>query len=215
MALLPSEIQRIRFELGFPNLDTAADVYVPGGIYAYFTAVLQPYLLGGAVTTSSTPVVAADVPTPQTITLASATGFTAGDVVVIDVDARQERATIQNLSGSALTAQLSLAHSGSYPIVVEGGESLIRDVLREIRLLTSGMNGTASAMSAFRSRVGLKKVDDVEFFGGGATLASQGVDPLTQLNQLREFWRDELATALGIPRLNGPFSNGGSEVSMY
>jgi hypothetical protein len=214
MALTDSELQRIRYELGYPNLDTAAEPYI--GIAAFFSQVLQPYLLDGAATTSTSTVVEAGTPTPTSIVLASAAGITVGDVLVIDADARQERATLQSLSGTTATMQLSLAHGpGTYSVVVEGAEQIIRDILRELRLLSSGMNGTASALSSFRSRVGLKKVDDVEFFGGGQTLASQGIDPLTQLNQLREFWRDELASAIGIQRLNGRNNSGGSSVSVY
>jgi hypothetical protein len=213
MALLDSEVQRIRYELGYPNLNTAAEPYI--GIAAFFTAVLQPFLLGGATTTSATPVTAASSPTPQTLTLASATGFSAGSIVIVDVDARQERATIQSLSGPSATVQLSLAHSGTYPVTVESGESTIRDILRQLRLISDGMNGTPGQMTSILSRLGLKKVDDVEFFGGGNTLASQGVDPLSQLLQVREFWRDELASAVGIQRLNGRSGSGGSSVSVY
>jgi bifunctional DNA-binding transcriptional regulator/antitoxin component of YhaV-PrlF toxin-antitoxin module len=213
MALTDTEIQRIRYEHGYPNLETAAEPYI--GIASVFEQVIQPYLLGGVSTTSSTPVTAATSPTPQTLTLASATGFAAGDIVVIDVDTRQERSTIQSLSGASMTVLLSLTHSGTYSVVQEGAEGIIRDILREIRLLSTGMNGSAGTISTVRSRVGLKKVDDVEFFGGGATLASQGVDPLTQILQLREYWRDELASALGIVRLNAKNASGGSEVSVY
>ncbi len=214
MALLDSEIQRIRYELGYPNMNTAAEPYI--GIAAFFTQVLQPYLLDGASTTSSTPVTAAANPTPQTLTLVSATDFHAGDVIVVDVDSRQERATISSLSGTSAAVQLSLDHGpGSYPVVVEGGESFIREILTNLRLLTSGMNGSASDLAEFRTRVGIKAiVGDVEFFGGGQTLASQGIDPLTQLMQLREFWRDELADAIGIERLNKKHGSG-SSISVY
>lgn len=213
MALTTVELQRIRYELGYPNLDNAAEPYI--GIAAVFAAVIQPYLLGGAQTVSSTPVTAATTPTPQSLTLLSATGFAAGDVVVVDVDARQERATIQSLSGATMTVQLSLTHTGSYPVVQEGAEAIIRDILRELRLLANGMNGSAGAISSLRSRAGLKKVDDVEFFGGGGTLASQGIDPVTQVLALREYWRDELAAALGIVRLNAKNQSGGSDISVY
>lgn len=214
MALTQSELQRIRFELGYPNLDTAAEPYI--GIAAFFTQVLQPYLLSGASTTSETTVEAAGTPTPTVIELASVEGISTGDLLVVDVDARQERATIQHLDGTNATLQLSLAHTGTYPVTVEGAESIIRDILRELRLLTSGMNGQASTLASFRARAGIKAVTgEVEFFGGGQTLASQGIDPLTQINQLREFWRDELATAIGIPRLNAPQANGGGNVSVY
>lgn len=213
MALTDAELQRIRYELGFVNMDTAAEPYI--GIAAFFTQVLQPYLLTGAATTSSTTVTAAGTPTPQSLILASAAGINVGDIVVVDVDARQERATIQSLIGSSATMQLSLAHVGTYPVVVEGAEGIIRDILRELRLLSTGMNGAASAFSSFRSRAGIKAVvGEVEFFGGGQTLASQGVDPLTQLIQLREFWRDELASAVGIERLNKNAS-GGSNMALY
>ena len=213
MALTDVELQRVRFELGYPNLDNAAEPYV--GIAAYFTAVLQPYLLGGVSTTSATPVTAATSPTPQSITLASASGFAAGDVVVIDVDARQERATVQSLSGTSMTLQLSLAHTGTFPVVQEGAESIIRDILRELRLISVGMNGASGTLSAIKSRLGLKQVDDVHFFGGGSTLASQGRDPLTALFELQDYWRDELASILGIVRLNDKRNSGGSDLSVY
>lgn len=214
MALTDAELQKIRYELGYVNLDVAAEPYV--GIASFFTQVLQPYLLSGASTTSTTTVVAAGTPTPQTITLTSATGISVGDILIVDADARQERATLQSLSGSSATMQLSLAHGpGSYSVVVEGAEAIIRDILRELRLLSSGMNGASSSFSSLRSRVGIKSViGEVDFFGGGQTLASQGIDPLTQLIQLREFWRDELAFAIGIERLNKNAS-GGSNMALY
>lgn len=206
MGLLDSEVARIRYEMGYVNLNVAAEPYI--GIAAYFTQILQPYILGGATTTSSTPVTEATTPTPQTLTLASATGFATGGVVVIDVDSRQERATIQSLSGASMTVQLSLAHSGTYPVTLEGGESIIRDILMELRAV-------ADAIKDLKTRVGLKAADDLQFFGGGQTLASQGLDPLTQTLKLREYWRDELARCLGIPRLNGPNQGGGSDIGVY
>lgn len=213
MALLTSEILKIKAELGYNVLTINSEPMI--GHHAIFEQVIQPYTSAGASTTSSTPVVAAGTPTPTSLVLTSATGITAGDVVVVDVDARQERATVQSLSGATMTVQLALAHTGSYPVTVEGGESLIRDCLTQLRLLTVGMNGAAGTISSIRSRVGLKKVDDIEFFGGGNTLASQGRDPLAAVFELREYWRDELADLLGIVRLNDKRNSGGSEVSVY
>lgn len=213
MALTISELSRIRYELGYPNLSNSAEPYI--GITSFFDQILQPYLLSGASTTSSTPVTAATSPTPQTLALASATGFAVGNVVIVDVDSRQERATVSNVSGSNITVQLSLAHTGTYPVTVEGAESTIRDILYELRLITNGMNGQAGVLSSIRSRVGIKRVDDIEFFGGGDTLASQGRDPLSQLFELREMWRDELANAVGVPRLNDPHNSGGCSISVY
>jgi hypothetical protein len=210
MALTDMELQRLRLELGSPNLETAAEPYI--GIASIFEQVIQPFLLGGAATTSSTTVVAATAPAPATLTLASAVGFASGDVVIVDVDARQERATVQALSGSTITVLLSLPHVGSYPVVVEGAEAIIRDILAELRALSSGNSSTLRRVTA---RAGIKSLDrgDVEFFGGGSTLGSQGVDPVTQTLRLQNYWRDELARALGIQRLNA--TNGGTELSVY
>lgn len=213
MALLTSEVMRIKAELGYNVLTINSEPMI--GHHAVFEQVIQPYTQGGASTTSSTPVTAATAPTPTSLVLASATGFSAGDIVVIDVDARQERATIQSLAGATATVQLTGAHSGTYPVVVEGGETMIRTCLRQLYLLSEGMNGTAGTLTTIRSRVGLKKVEDVEFFGGGSTLASQGIDPLQQVLQLQDFWRDKLASILGIPRLNKAGGGGGASVTMY
>ena len=207
MALTDAEIQRCRYELGYVNMSTAAEPYI--GIAAIFDAVIKPYTLGGASTTSTTPVTAATTPTPTSLVLASATGFAAGAVVVLDVDARQERATIQSTSGSTITVQLSSAHTGTYPVVVEGGESIIRDLLVKLRSISDSID-------TLRSRAGIKAiVGDVEFFGGGGTLASQGIDPVTQLLSLREMWRDELAWTLGLTRRNDKRNSGGSDIGMY
>lgn len=213
MALLTSEITRIKAELGYPLLSINAEPMI--GIHAVFEQVIQPYTLSGASTTSSTTVEAASTPTPVSLVLTAGAGFVPGSVVVVDVDSRQERATIQSSVGSSVTVQLSLPHTGTFPVTVEGGESIIREILLELRKLAQGMNGAESAMASLQSRLGLKKMDEIEFFGGGSTLAAQGLDPMSQTLQLREYWRDELARCLGIPRLNSKSASGGSEISVY
>lgn len=197
MALTTSEIRRIKYELGYNVLDVGAEPYI--GISALFERVIQPYLTAGAVTTSSTAVVAVSSPVPVTLTLASGSGFSLFDRVVIDVDGRQEFATVQTIAGTSLTVQLSKAHSGTYPVTVEGGESVVRELLREcIRL-----GGSGGLISNSASKAGLKKVDEVEFFGDtiSTSVTSQ---------QRRELahWRDELASALGVPNLRATNSGG-------
>ncbi len=213
MALTDSEIARVKAEMGFNVLSVNSEPYI--GHAAVFEQVIQPYATGGAATTSATPVTAASSPTPQSLTLASATGFAAGAIVVIDVDSRQERATIQSLSGAAMTVQLSLAHTGTYPVVVEGGESIIREILRELARLATGIGSARSAISVLGASAGIKKVDEIEFFGGGSSVGAQGVDPVTQILKLREYWRDELASVLGMDRLNGRNRGGGCEIGVY
>lgn len=203
MALTQSEVARIRAELGYNVLAVGAEPHV--SIVALFDSVIAPYTLGGAATTSTTAVIAAGAPTPTTLTLASANGFAPGAVAVVDVDTRQERATVTAVSGSNVTLQLSQAHAGTYPVVVESGESIIRDILSELRAV-------ALQIGELRARVGVKAVDEIEFYGGGRTLGSQGIDPLTATLALREHWRDELASVLGVPRLN---ATNGSSLGVY
>lgn len=212
MALLDSELARIRSELGYNVMGVQAEPYI--GVTAIFNTVIQQYITSGAKTTSATPVSAASAPTPQTLTLASAVGFSAGDVMVVDVDSRQEKATIQAVSGSTVTALLSLAHAGTYPVTVEGGESIVREVLGHLTTLGAlGMGGVAGAMAKVQKRAGIKKADEVEFFGGGSGGMVTGKDPVSLMIQLREYWRDELANTLGVARLNA--RSGGVGLSAY
>lgn len=208
MALLASEVQRLRYELGFNVLSVGAEPYI--GVSQLFEQVIAPYLTSGAVTTSNTPVTAASAPTPVTLTLASITGVASGAVVIVDVDSLQERATIRNLSGSTIDVLLQKAHSGTYPVTVEGGESIIRAILTKLQVI-AGLGDQDSALDEVLAVAGVKKVDEIEFFGGGSSAES----PMQAVFRLREYWRDELASAIGIDRLNGGDSGAGSNLSVY
>lgn len=208
MGLTTAEVVRVKSELGYNVLTTASQPYV-GGYLFMFEQVIQPYIDSGVEATSTTSVAASTTPTPATLDLDDASEIVAGDTVIIDIDSRQERVTVQSKSGNAITCLLSKEHSGTYPVAVESGVTIVRGILSELSKL-------ATTISSLRTRAGIKKAgEEVEFFGGGATLASQGIDPITQVLQLREQWRDELSNALGVPRLNGPGSAGGSELSLY
>lgn len=185
MALLDSELARIKAELGFNLLGTAQPYF---DVASVFEGVIQVYLGAGATTTSATEVTAAASPTPVAVTLASGTGFTAGDRVVIDVDDRQEWATIQSLSGAIITVALRFAHSGTYPVTVEGGEAIAREILGKIRNVKTRMGETFGAGA-------LKQVDEVHFYdSGGSFFGGLGAELMT--------WRDELAAVLGSVDLN-------------
>lgn len=207
MALLDSEVQRIRQELGYNAMSLQALPYI--GITTIFDSVIQAYLTAGATTTSSTPVTAASSPTAQTLTLADGTGFAAGARIVVDVDSLQEVVTVQDMpTAASATVLLSLAHTGTYPVTVEGGESIVREHLRQLRIL----NGPGGSLEALRNRAGIKKVDEVEFYGGSAGAGSSGKSPMEQMLQLIEYHRDELASTLGVPRLNKRGGGGACEV---
>lgn len=203
MALLQSELSRVRYELGFNVLTIGADPYI--AFSAVFDAVILPYLSAGATTTSSTSVSAATAPTPVTLTLASGTGFSSGDVVIVDVDSRQERATLEHVSGASATLILSKAHSGTYPVTVEGGEAIVRNLLGHLydveeKIVSSAK--TAGLKSAGRNAV--------EWYGGNA-----GGSVLSSLMSTQMYWRDQLASALGVTnmwRLRGGSGGGNSAV---
>lgn len=205
MALLDSEVARIKAELGYNVLTVGAEPYI--GTASMFTQVIQPYVQSGASTVSSTSVTAASAPTPVTLTLTSATGFEAGQRVVVDVDSRQEVATIQAVSGSTITLMLSFTHSGSYPVTVEGGEAIVRSILRQIIRITE----SGGTLQGATSQAGLKKVDEVEFFSGPDGSGSRFKSVVEAL----DYWRDYLASALGVERRNGGRNSGGSSIAVY
>ena len=176
---------RPRAELGYNALGVGAEPYV--GITAVFDQIVALYLNAGATTTSATAVVAADVATPVAVTLTLATGFAAGQRVVLDVDARQESATVQSIAGSVITLLLTGVHSGTYPVTVEGGETLAREKLRLII-------GVQARLDAASATAGLRQAEDVGWFqakGGGSA-------QLQDLLRLRDYYRDELAGVLGV-----------------
>lgn len=201
MALLDSEIQRIRFELGYTVLGVNSEPYVE--YFGTIDRIVALYLNAGATTTSSTTVAASDTLTQRTLTLASATGFVAGATIYVDVLPQQERAVIQSVSGSNVVVYLQKAHVGSYPVTVDGGESIIREKLAQLYAIDE-------KISAALNTAGLKRVDDIEFYGG-TKATSQAV----MLSQLRDMRRDELASALGVVNLHRLRRGGSQSFSVY
>lgn len=204
--LTTGEITRIKSELGFNVLSLGAEPYV--GVTQYFEQIAIPNLQAGAVTTSSTVVTASGTPAPVTLTVVSATGIAMFDRIIVDVDNSIEMATVRAVSGTSVTALLSLAHTGTYPVMVEGGESLVRYYLAKCRT-------TAEQIASFGDSAGIKSADkqDVVFFGAqGEMNAGQ------TLGGLLKFWRSELCKLLfGVGDL-GQFGNGGgggSRLALY
>lgn len=219
MALLNSELQRIRYELGYNNLSVGAEPYI--SYVAMFDRVIAPYINSGAKTTSTTYVAAATEPTLQNVVLASATGFAAGDTVWFDVDARQERAIIEQISGSTISVFLAKAHGVlagtlSYPITVEGGEAIVRSILKNIQDVRDAMSVTGTNSAALVAGGGLKRVDEIEFYGQSKNAAAVGGAAFQNLGDQITYWRRELASALGVPNLWETKRNaGGGRLTLY
>lgn len=197
MALLDSEIARIKAELGYNVLSNGALPWID--IVAIFEQVIQPNLSGGAKTTSSTTVT---IQGQNTIVLASATGFHSGDRIVIDVDDRQEIVTVQNLSGSNATVLLSKEHSGTYPVTVEGPETIVREILADIA-------ATKKKLAEQFGTGALKKVDEVEFYD------ARGMTSFGILGENLAYYREMLASALGIQSMWAASKQGAATVSVY
>lgn len=206
MSLSDSEVVRLKAELGYNVLTLGALPYV--GYTSLFDQVIQPYTEAGASTTSSTTVAAATTATPVTLTLASGTGFASGDRVVIDVDDRQEVVTAQNVSGASLTVLLTLAHTGTYPVTVEGGETLIREQLARLRAINAQITAAAST-------AGIKRVDVIEFYGGGTGGQGGGTAQIDVLYKQRDRARDELASLVGVQNMWRARRSGGQTLSVY
>lgn len=199
MAFLDSEIRRIRHELGFNTLAVGAEPYV--SVTLLFEQVVQANTLAGAATTSTTSVTAASAPTPVTLTLASATGFQAGQRVVVDVDANREVATVRSISGATAVLLLQKAHTGTYPVEVESGETITRETLARIDSVKSELAGTFGYGA-------LKKVDEIEFYDTSSSLFGTLGDQLM-------YWRDELASTLGVPNMWRGRQSAGASLSLY
>ncbi len=134
----------------------------------------------------------------------SATGIAAGDRVVIDVEDAQEITTVRSLSGSVMSVFLSKAHPAGYPVTVEGGEAIVREILGQLRRFSE----PRGLLDKAASTAGIKKVDEVEFSDSVMTTRSR------TLRQEQRYWRDELASALGCENRRNS-SGGGSSVAMY
>ena len=203
MALSQSELERVKYELGYNVLEIGALPYV--GYVALFDSVLLPYLNAGATTTCSTSVVTSTTgPTPVQLTLGSATGFSVFSRAVVDVDARQEIATISNVSGNIITVQLVLAHSGTYPVTVEGGETMIRLALKRCVAV-------ADKLLTALSMAGLKRAEEVEWYQSGV----QGAGVLDSLRAEQMRLRDELASLVGIQNLWRVRAGQGQRAALY
>lgn len=202
-----SEIQRIKAELGFSQLTVGAEPYI--GISRFFEQVAIPNLETGGLTTSATAVAAAASPTPVSLTLTSTLSLNVYDRVIVDVDTAQEEATVQSVVGLVLVVSLFKAHgvAGAYPVAVEGGESMVRLYLERCRRI-------AEQIARWGPRAGVKKADEVEFFGGAGR---GGKEPsgFKTLEEMQRYFRSELCTLLfGVGDISS-FGNSGGRVAMY
>lgn len=181
MALSTADITRIKAELGWNVLTVGAEPFI--GVAAIFSQVIQPFMTSGATTTTSSAVTASSTPAPATLVLTDPTGFSAGDRVFVDVDDLQESGTIRSLSGSNLGVLLRLAHTGTYPVTVDGGEGIVREILKNIRDVKRELGQTFGEGA-------IKQVDELGFY------ATRDRTMFGNIGDQLKYWRRELSQIL-------------------
>lgn len=199
--LTADEMARIKSELDDNVADYGAQPYLD--VRAVYD-VIRDHVVSSSVapTTSATAVTAVG---PTTITLASATDYAAGQRVVIDVDDAREVVTIRSLSGAVASIVATKTHSGTYPVEVESGLTIVRGILSD--LITLDTQSRAQVGAA----LGLKRVDEVEWnTDAGGIIAAFAAQ--------RQTLRRRLANATGLATLyamNRARSAGGSGFEAY
>jgi hypothetical protein len=193
--LSSDEMARIKLELGDTVLAVGAQPWI--GIRSVWDVIAQ-YVESSSIapTSSSTTVSAAG---PTTITVASATGLTAGMRVQLDCDDQRETCTIRNVAGSVLSLVARKIHSGTYPVEVESALTLVRGVLSDLIALEQ-VNSIASF-----NPLGLISVDEVTWSDRGQSY---------WIEYGRGILRRRLATACGVGWIYTA-SRGSSALEVY
>lgn len=160
MALLDSEVESLRFHLGYGNIDVGAYPYTPDGFKELFRDVVAPNLTGDTETTVSGSVAAGAV---ASVTPASMTGIAAYARLVVDVGDDAEIVTVRSVTVTAFSARFAKAHNGSWPVALLGGQARLRLLLGQADTAWQAMQDPSVGSTA-----GLKQVDkgDVEWFQG-------------------------------------------------
>lgn len=180
--LSDAEIDRVKFEamdnvMGFGAVPYASIRNVYGIIRDNVQSVSTD------PTTSSTAVSAAG---PTVLTLASITGIAAGTRLVLDVDDAREVVTVRAVVGSTVSVVCAKRHSGTYSVEIESALTIVRGLLADLETLSQRER-------VLYASVGVKQVDEVQFFGPAEGGGSMGL-----INAARIAKRHELARACGI-----------------
>jgi hypothetical protein len=107
--------------------------------------------------------------------------------------------------------QLKLAHTGTYPVTVDGGETIVRRLLRRIHAVQDQMAKPTTLQMAGAG--GIKKVDEIEFHGLNTSM--YWATPFGTLSKELMRLRDELASALGVQNLFRVRQGGGLSMAVY
>lgn len=199
--LTDGELQRLRYELGANVVGVGAEPYI--GHQQVFDLIqdnlqsdaTEPAISATSVTTAGS----------ATLTLDSVSGISQFDRLVVDTDDQYEIVTVQRVSGSTITARFQKTHTTPYPVEKESGVTLVRCKLWTLGSLERQIH-EASA------NAGIKRVDEVEFFG-----RSEGGSALENLARQQAMHRRELASLVNLEQVLDSlgFGRAGSGFSLY
>lgn len=171
-AISDSEIESLRYHLGYGNMGAGGYPYTPDGFLELFRDVIQPNLTGGTETTATTAITAGST---TTVTPASMTLIVVNARLVIDVAELAEIVSVKSVTATTFTAVFANAHPASgYPVALLGGQARLRYLLGRADAAEQLMLAADIGLLG-----GLKQVDkgDVEWFeggsGGGTVLATR------------------------------------------
>ena len=161
MALSDSEIESLRYHLGYGNIGLGVSMYTPDGFKLLFDDIIAPYLTGDTETTATTAITAGS---SVTVTPVSMTDIVPYAKLVVDVGDDVELVMVRSVSVSAFTAKFAKAHPASgYPVALMGGHARLRLLLNQADVAWQSMQDASVGATA-----GLQSVDknDVVWFGG-------------------------------------------------
>lgn len=165
MTLSTSEVESLRFHLGWGNVGIGAKPYTPDGFYEVFNNVVKPYLASDTETTSTTAVTAAGV---TTLTLGSVTNISTYTRLVIDTGEDVEVVEARAVSGSTVTAKFALTHAQPFPVAILSGVMRLR-----LLLFAADRAWRKEHSSSITAAAGIKQLGkgEIEYFPGGMLLA--------------------------------------------
>lgn len=203
MSLTASEIDSLRYHLGYGNISSAAFPYSPDDFRDLFEQIVGACLSTGTETTTTTAITAGS---STTVTPASMTDIVVGAQLVVDVGEAAEVVMVRSTTLTTFTAAFTLAHPASgYPVMLMCGKARLRYLLGACDRLWQRTQ-SASVSGA----LGIKQLGqgEIEWFGPNSVY--QGL-----LNQYLGVV-SELSSLVRIPANPETRSAGGtSEVAVY
>lgn len=167
-SMLPtSEIESLRFHLGYGNVGVQAYPYTPDGFFEVFTQVVAPNLSVSTEATASSPATI-EASATATMVLDDVTSILPFTRLVVDVGDDTEVLEVKAVSGMTVTAKFALAHTAPFPVQVLSGVARLRLLLH-----AADKAWRTEHSSDITGSAGIKQLGkgEIEYFQGGAILA--------------------------------------------